>query len=470
MGDRSFQELGRAARGTLFNATTPSWLKPLEPKVSFSNVTDCVTVNSSQNKAYVAVGRLLNEVDLEKLEIVSQHEYAWPITALSQETSFELPLTVGTTWSLNLYDPRVPIRDRSRSPEDMLRARPSDPEDSIAFFPNYTKDPILKARFEKSLPPTFPGFRIANSDSPNPRDPTLSQDNPRGREASDFAYIEPGPLSIVHHKSNDILVAGRFPSILSYDRRYFPRLEHVIHSGSRLSYLAVIPFAPIRAGGDSSADATIVACGEYGGRGSLELYSLPHVKESSRRRTEDYGLMQQDNNEGAIDREHAFDQALGEVESPFSYKNRQEASSSKLLAVATQGARIVFSDAEGGLKWVERDGRGLVRRWNINKYELTPQGGSVQGEQVVRKIIPLPSEASERGTRGDSDLLVWTGESCGIVTTKAARPEDELADELDERLNLNDEEGQAEEYAKTMRRALERQADERRWMTRFRLR
>lgn len=162
---------------------------------------------------------------------------------------------------------------------------------------------------------------------------------------------------------------------------------------------------------------------------------------------------------------------LVDVAEPFNYKNRQAASTSKLLSVAEQGTRIVFSDAEGGLKWVERDGYGLVRRWNVNNFEMQGNEASIQGEQVVRKIIPVAPGDSDRGARGDGDLVVWTGEKVGIITTQRPHDEiDELSKTFDETLCNDDVDTKAEEYSRVMRRALESQADERRWMSRFNIR
>lgn len=472
-GSRAFRELGRATSGVLFKDNSPSEPPSCPTKVGFSNVTDCINISSVRGKAYIAVDCLLHEVDIETLQVVSQHKYAWPITALSQECPIEQPLTVGTMWSLNLYDPRVPLRDRSRSPEDLLRVRPSDPEDSIAFFENYPKSNRQGLRLTVPLPTSPSPLTITNSifgASSSPREPYRES---RRNDLSDYAPIEPGPVSILHHGKHEILVAGRFPSILLWDRRYFPRLQHVIHSGARLSCLTSIPHPPSQAGPNSTAEATLVACGEYGGRGSLELYSLPHVSRSPERRADVNSAADRSLDQALIEEpsDSEIDEGIAEAEPPFSSKNRQTASSSKLLSVAIQGTRIVFSDAEGGLKWVERDGRGLARRWNINKFEINPYGASVQGELVARKMISLPAEFSERGQRGDGDLLVWTGEKMGIVTTRLApQAEGELADPMDDQVNGAGNGKEAEEYERGLRRALERQADERRWMTRFRLR
>ena len=455
-GRRNFREIARSAPRTLFQDPR----KPGDPSngsstLAFTGAVECINADFMRNKAYVAVQDILNEVDLNTLQMVSQHEYAWPITALSQDSTVHDPLTVGTSWSLHLYDPRCQMRDRSRSPEDLLRTVPADPEESIAFLPNYAK--IRQSRPPCHLNNAMPSTALIQLGS-GPR-------QPRRSNLSDYAHIEPGPLSILHQGPHEILIAGRFPSILSYDRRYFPRLQYAIHSGARLSTITSLPVPPRAAGAKSSATATLIAAGEYGGRGSLELYSLPHGKQDQRRDSGDYGLSPSSGQLSTMDREHALDNAFTEHHYPFSYKNRQAASTSKLLAVATQGTRIVFSDAEGGLKWVERNGVGLVRRWNVNAFETDQIGGRLVGEQVVRKIVPLDAGESEQGIRGDGDLLVWTGETVGIVSTKPQMRTTETPSES----GADTPEEQGAEYSRQMRRALERQADEARWMRRFRL-
>jgi len=45
----------------------------------------------------------------------------------------------------------------------------------------------------------------------------------------------------------------------------------------------------------------------------------------------------------------------------------------------------------------------------------------------------------------------------------------EIEEDGDEKKEKEERERKEEEYSKTMRQALERQADERRWMSRFRL-
>ncbi|KAL8870242.1 MAG: hypothetical protein Q9198_007676, partial [Flavoplaca austrocitrina] len=137
---------------------------------------------------------------------------------------------------------------------------------------------------------------------------------------------------------------------------------------------------------------TLIACGEYNGKGSLELYPFSTSGEFNPPTSSPYELR------------------LAPI---TPYKNRTSASSSKLLSVAAHGTRIVFSDGDGGLKWVERDGHSLVRRWNINAYTAStanPTLGSIfsgsstnDGGDVARKILPVGSWEDGKG-----ELAVWT--------------------------------------------------------------
>lgn len=502
-GHRAFHELSRSPPAVLFqDRTRLAESSKFKAPLRFSGGGECIAIDSTQNKAFVAVADILNEVDLETLRVVSQNKYAWPITALSQDDSADRPLTVGTNWSLHLHDPRVNFRERSQSPEDVAKVASSNPEDSIAFLPNYTKGvgkgfDARTALGAESLTSGTSMFRPSHfgrspfsniSSGPPVRARSIPRRISRRSALEDYAQCEPGPLSIVHQGENNIFMAGRFPSILSYDRRYFPRLQYVIHSGARLSALATIPYAPCRATSKTGVEATLLACGEYNGRGSLEMYSLPHVKHNSIQslptnpeQVETFPIEPADGVSPEAERALSESMELVDLAEPFNYKNRQAASPSKLLSVAAHGTRVVFSDADGGLKWVERDGYGLVRRWNVNNFEMRGNTAESYGEQVVRKIIPINPVASKQGARGDGDLIVWTGEKVGVITTQRPHNDEEfgeLSKAFGESSVGNENDGddeedldiQAEEYARMMRRALERQADERRWMSRFNMR
>ncbi|KAL9116117.1 MAG: hypothetical protein Q9227_000486 [Pyrenula ochraceoflavens] len=400
--------------------------------VEFGDVSESVSVSSHLGRAYCATANVITEIDLQTLQPLSQQKFAWEITALSRENlpTCTTSVAVGTRHSLHIYDSRAP--DLHNSPSD------GTPEDRIAFLPNPVK--------QKDLIPQSRSRRSRNHHTMG---------------IQGMAAEEPGPISVLSQSFN-LFLAGRFPSILRYDQRYFPRLEDTIHSGGRLSSMSYLPYPP-KGSRSSYAYGTLVACGEYGGRGSLELYSLPHEA-------------------FAGDNEHA-------VQRPYVYKNRQTAASAKLLSVATHGTRIVFSDADGGLKWVERDGRSLVRRWNINQYsindhadiyrhgsrlfEASATANGNEGTDVVRKMLPVHQLwESERGFRGDSDLLIWTGERVGMVQFKDSNVDD-LAASFDQQMSLSSDDDQARqrqmehEHDGQMRRALERQAEEMYWMRRF---
>ena len=94
------------------------------------------------------------------------------------------------------------------------------------------------------------------------------------------------------------------------------------------------------------------------------------------------------------------------------------------------------------------------------------------GDLAARKMVPLNATESDRGDRGDSDLLIWTGEKIGLITTKPQwEDHDELVKSFEDKIDLSEKEERekADEYSKQMRKAFERQADERRWMSQFRL-
>ncbi|OKP11185.1 hypothetical protein PENSUB_3207 [Penicillium subrubescens] len=455
--------LGMSEPGVLMtNRSGRRELSPSKSALEFINLGEGVSVDSFRRRAYLAVGNVLNEVDLETLKIVSQQRYPWSIFALSQETDYSVPLTLATTLSLQIHDARLSATEE---------------EEAISL------------RCEKNMAPLVPELDIfAHPDSPllqlqaNGQPPTrIRSPDPTARE--NYAPLfQPGPLSILHPPAphvNSILLAGRFPSILCYDRRFFPRLQSTVHSGGRLCGLASAPAPRFPVFSDSTypQSHTVVACGEYNGRGSLELYSL----ESS---------------------SQGFNDDPSKMTSQLTphYKNRQSAASSKLLSVASHGNRLVYSDSEGNIKWVERNGRAEVRRWNINTFHPqipfsrsshTPIPGQPNEEsnarglwpdsnpqnnssEVARKILPTGGNLT-----GD-ELLVWTGERIGRIKFSipadldgvVVDDEDEwfMKAEVDEetraamRQKHRDEWEKEQRYEDMMRRALERQADEVRWM------
>lgn len=453
-GRRTFRHLGRSEPhliGQDISATAgPSGSRKLSGLGVHS---ESLVVDSGRMRAYVGAHDVLNEIDLTTMHLVSQNKYAWNITAVSRTATPDIPLMVGTSFSLHMHDPRIPLKHLSLTKEvtAQTESSPSDSmSDKMIFLPNYSKN-WAKYMPESSSDKHADGFYVP----PNPFSPSP----PRGGGANleRWAPLDPGPQSIVHRREHEILIAGRMPSIMIYDARTFPKLKQAIHSGARLSGLTYLERAPARLQGPSQADATLIAVGEYHGRGSLELYELPHVPS-------------------------------GNITPPFTYKNRQSASAAKLLSVTTQGARILVADGEGSLKWFERDGRGLARRWNINNYEITASGARLSGEAVVRKMLAFRSDENSvatsangsgrnQGARGDGDVLVHTGEKVGIVTSKRQwESHRDLVADIEEKLRLDssgetarldEQERKEQAFSRLMRQALERQADERRFLSRF---
>lgn len=384
---------------------------------------ECVSIDSKSNKGFFAVQNVLNEVDLNTLKIVSRTPYPFPITALS-EAHHRTPLTVGTNWTIHLHDTRKP---------------PS--------IPSATKCELIGGSMDTSF------SRLETGDF-----------------GGHVSLSQPGALSILHLPTSrewdgngDIWVGGRFTSMLNFDRRFFPRLRGTVHSGARLSCITSIPhsFIPnsLRVAyppsflrdAKSTPGHTLITAGEYKGKGSLELYGLStdplrSINSSDSRTTRN-------------------PQAC--------YQNRQTASSSKLLSVAPHGTRIVFSDGDGNLKWVERDGSTPVRQFNIN--EATPPSTSHEPDSlanniesgwgdIVQKIIPTthPSNHISTPSLGEDNILIWTGDGMlGEISFGADAVQDVFEDALE---NQTDERVREREYSEGMRRALEMQAREVRWL------
>ncbi|ORY15698.1 hypothetical protein BCR34DRAFT_598217 [Clohesyomyces aquaticus] len=390
---------------------------------------ECVSIDSRQQKGFFAVQNMLNEVDLRTLQVISRTPYPFSITALS-EAHHPTPLTIGTNWTIHLHDTR-----------------------KRTTFPAVVRTELIGG---------------ASSDF-TPRLQT-------GDFGDHVSLSQPGALSILHlptarewDGNGDIWVGGRFTSFLNFDRRFFPRLRGTVHSGARLSCITALPhpFVPhdLRLGRPYSSPSklseaktilghTLVAAGEYKGKGSLELYSLSSEPTRS--------IISSDNR---TTRNHNA-----------CYQNRQTASSSKLLSVAPHGTRLVFSDGDGNLKWVERDGFTPVRQFNINNDALNPAHPSTHigleagwGE-IVQKIIPTatksPSYPARQVPLGEDNLIIWTGDGklglVGFGSSPDFNPE-----ELEAAAREQQADGvrkMEREYGAEMRRALEHQARELRWL------
>ncbi|GAB7355163.1 hypothetical protein MBLNU459_g5731t1 [Dothideomycetes sp. NU459] len=387
---------------------------------------ESMSIDDVLKRGYFAQNNTLVQVDLSTLQVVSQETFPFPITALSSQAR-QSSLVVGTNCTIHVHDPRSKA--------------------------NASGDPSLRCEL------------IAG---PSAGHATLSQ---------------PGPLSILDRVDDDsIWVAGRFTHLLNYDRRFFPRLRGTVHSGARVSCITTLPFPHIPRSFDllqhpgvsladlhaakSRSGATLLAAGEYKGKGSLELYSLNPTPRASALTTS-------------------------------AFANRQTASSTKLLSIAPHGCATVFSDGDGNLKWVERDGTTAIRSHNINTPPLSPSpspaepyrehpsfnqaqsaaqnpndddataAAAAQGD-IVQKIVPLrvcaSSSASSASDATDRSgpLLLKTGDGrVGILgfghASLYGREQLETKAESVEESARRDAEKQ---YQDRLRRALVNQANE----------
>ncbi|KLU87991.1 F-box domain-containing protein [Magnaporthiopsis poae ATCC 64411] len=412
-----------------------------------SGVTECVAVDSHRKRAFVAVQCHLLEIDLETLKVVGSESFPWSITTLSA-TNPTLPLTVGTTLGVHLYD----YRARGSAATAVLS---SGVDGGIDGFDRLEAND----HYRRSVRALF-------NDEPLPPCASLAQ---------------PGPLSILHldrsgaaaWAGDDIYVAGRFSNILHYDRRKFPSISGSIFSGARLCAMTSLPYpfsasdSEQRRKGQLSLNqvnaikadrcgSTLVACGEYNTKGSLELYSL---RPETTLQGGGGGTTKSDD---------------------WMLKNRQTSSQSKLLSVANHGTRLVFSNGSGVLKWFERDGFTEVRRCRIGDCEVSgannasdgaqPQGlslfSSMPGsDDLARKLLPTRPGRGGSGAVNENDIVFWTGEKLGLVgfSAKAGFTTDEFEEEARSAEELEKQRAERD-YSERVQRALQRQAEDARFV------
>ncbi|KAJ8130054.1 hypothetical protein O1611_g3578 [Lasiodiplodia mahajangana] len=330
-----------------------------------------------------------------------------------------IPLTVGTFNGLFLHDYRVRHAPREQQREVVESILPCGPDLSRVL------------EDWRPLPPYAP----------------LAQPGPQCIHHMD----RPG-----HHDqlSDDIFVAGRFTSVLHYDRRMFPAIKGSLHSGGRLCSLTSLPYPfssvdsdlrrrlelteeQVTKSKNTAGGRTLIACGEYNTKGSLEIYGLSSKLGDGNRTDVSYDS---------------------------TTKNRQTASSSKLLSVINHGNRIAFSDGQGYLKWMERDGFTEVRRHKIGKVEKVTHrslfAAMPGSDDIARKLLSTRTEA-ENTIPNDDDILFWTGETLGLVSfsSKAGFASEDFVENTKTPEEITAEE-QEQVYTERMRYALERQADE----------
>ncbi|TQS35775.1 hypothetical protein Golomagni_03794 [Golovinomyces magnicellulatus] len=382
--DRKGTIVARSKERILFPRITCENWNDNHSRIVQTIITECVSVNSWSKRAYFALDDALIEIDLETLSRVRHETFPTAISALS-DSRYSLPLTVGTNQDIYLFDHRA----KSSSNREEINSERLD-----------LYDQNFNDRFS---------CRTGQ---------LIFQDHLRQAQKYARAHIEGlRPLSIIYpsgfgEDKNEIYVAGRFPSILVYDRRKFPNLSWTIHSGARLSCMSWLPFNLVSVERElarygklsinqveenkNHIGKTLIACGEYNSKGSLEMYGISPSR-NSLDRTSDY--------------------PTGNLH--HSIKNRQTSSASKLLAVSNHGTRIVVSDGGGNLKWFERDGFTLSRSWNIetNTAEL-PRGifGQQQyshlgsgSEDIVIKIMSTSASSNQRKGGLLGELVVWTG-------------------------------------------------------------
>ncbi|KAH8813214.1 hypothetical protein F5884DRAFT_670322 [Xylogone sp. PMI_703] len=421
--------IARSKPGILSIDEFPSGTHTKRSEMVKAGVTECISVDSVLKRAYVAVQSGLVEVDLETLKPVSYEMFPFTVTTLST-AHHPVPLTVGTNLSIYLHDPRETRSYSASEPEQL------DDVDGI-------------------VPPRIRAMAGLLNQEYTPR----------------YAHLyQPGPLSILHMPTpspwdggGDIYIAGRFPSILHYDRRFFPRLQDTIHSGARLCAMAYLPYAvgedlDLARRGELSVERaweskshpgqTLIACGEYNTKGSLEMYGLPSTGEQTDPDPRPYKT------------------------TPSVMQNRQTSSSSKLLSVANHGTRIVVSDGSGNVKWFERDGFTEVRRWNIAQETAETTHRSIFGSMrdyyretetgdIALKLLPT---GSAEGSVNEDNLVLWTGEKLGLMqfSPHPAFDQDHFEEVLGEEDALREREARI--YGETMRRALIQQANEVRYV------
>lgn len=346
-----------------------------------------------------------------------------------------------------------------------------------------------------------------------------------------------GALSILHSSNGQgtggedtIFLAGQFKAILAYERRMFPKMKVPMYTGAKLCTLSSFPSpasgsSAFGEGNDtfgnnaSNSIEMIVAGGEYNGHGSLELYPAyainnnysrslptsngflpPHTGSHPQLRRYNHGVVNPNLNHQQHDILHPdITSTLTTIPRDMPaeiVRNRQSASRSKILSVdATQGTRIITGDADGIIRWIERDGRQEVRRYDIfgdngeEGEQHSPQSrGSVGGSrwcggtagyytrpdgtmrsEVVRKLVAFGDSNGSGGPGGSggasqAGVVVWTGERLGVLGIGHRRPRKVCNGKIRGVAIMDGEEAPAEEeaerYEVEMRRALERQGDE----------
>ena len=392
-------------------------------------ITEGVSVDQARHKIYVASGGCLTEIDLNTFQSstafqISDADHAGladSITALSEGGVSSHPLTIGTTTALYTYDHRLHTSEIARtSPVSICKC--------LGELPNLN---------------SYPAHELDHQ--------------PFRENIVRRAQLDPRPLSVLH-LSNGIQVGGHFPVILNYDRRFFPTLTSSMYTGSRICSMATLL--------PTDGKLSFAAAGDYKSKGSLEIYPF-------------------DSNSPAF------------IGTPT--RNRASASSSRLLSVIPHGNRIMFSDSDGKVKWVERDGMSLVWKWSITDWSRRERSQSTSRVIHLGPIHQWPTTLNAGRSRGlfsmgtnegdvarkmlalgdseRSEVCFWTGERVGVFgfgnKPRVGRDHDE--DQSGSEVESEGEDAYTRSMnerrqGRIMRRALERQADEVRFLPAFGLR
>ncbi|PHH67049.1 hypothetical protein CDD81_4444 [Ophiocordyceps australis] len=378
-------------------------------------INEAISVDSSNHRAFIAAQHRIVEMDLNCLQVASETSFDRSITALSTIQA-GVPLTVGTSSGLRLYDPR----DRPRMPQSIVERLDGG------------SDELNTRRMAK----------LQLSTSRN--------------------WDSQAPLSILHLPSlvsphlvtNDIFVAGRFPSILHCDRRKLPEIMESMYSGAdiksiaalacrfptvehskrRKGQLSVSRAAEIK---ESCPGQTLIAGGSYSSKGSLEMYGL--------------------------------DLGVSPPIATAGFVNRQNAAPATIFSVINHGTKIAFSDGAGFVRWFERDGSTEIRRLRIGNCSagdadsLFPSSRAA-AEDLALKI--LSTGGSE--TRDSDEIVFWTGERLGMIgfTPQALF---HASDFEAQSRQMSAEEEEREKYTSEMRRAIGQEADAVRFLNHFQL-
>jgi hypothetical protein len=325
------------------------------------------SIDSVNKRGYFATRNTVFEIDMNTLSIITEIQYTNRVGAIS-EVSPGVQLTVATSQGLQFWDAKSP-------PQHCIHWRDC----------SYTRLP------------------------------------------------DPSPLSILHQpdfpgapSSSSIWVAGRFSHLLNYDTRMLPHVKQTVHSGAHICSLSLLPncYFTERAVSLTHPVAllpvseiktfkgipghTLLAGGNYRGRGSVELYGLPSPETGA---------------------------PVNKFTSRFNL--------GQTMAVAHHGGKIVTADSNGMLKWMERDGLTPIRSYNINTVseleavelgqllavhaQISPRASAAaqtwgnqdvswDTQDLVQRIMPTRASGDTQPARlgkngvADDDLVIWTAE------------------------------------------------------------